>query len=926
MRFLLQLLSILMIAAFSAQAEVKIRGEKFANWWVLGETAGFKPDGKLPENIKNVVGEVYDSSGKKVAEKNVSAADFAASGWQWKPEQPGFYEVKFQYRDAADALTPAQEIINCKIYEWVKGKPYLRLENNFTRQCHNIAVLPRPARPPAQIPPQLALSLGPAYDSKPKNIEWSNANLTLASIIGFYAIRIHGIGWDRIETAQGQYDWSALDQFIVEARKKGFSEFIGDPVGTPKWASTHPELVNLDICVWEYAAYAPAKMSYWTDFLKVLLKRYPFIKTWELWNEPHLPGQSVFWRDTPGKFVELLKAGYETVKQEQPDATVWIGGMGMRYLPFYEEIMKLGAGKYFDRLVLHGSWVSPAPFNRIDRNCGVEPKPWVSSEWHSMLTNGDEPGTPTEEALSNRMLVDFMNHIRQGAEIVTFFTMTNIQHAREQEMIDYFRKNKQFFQTFGLFRASPYIEPRLLAVAWRNFTDCFSGNIRYVDGYYFDGGKQRAALMQSDSGKVLFFWSNSDKPLKIAAELTAAAAGTNARLTDWEGRTRIADGLQMQPFAVYFLKNPDEKIIAQWAGNRGQVLKPLQKEPELDRSVNGRYRAGRIFDEQMNITDPANLPWMQANKYTAMNQEKPQEGFAARFAAALDNNGLDLLIEVTDRIHHQTWSGGNIYQGDSIQLALDVNGKGLAEDRLEISAALTSKGPLLWKEAMPSLGGDLPQRITFARMPVKYGRIVIEKTATGLCYKIHIDRDDLYPFSYLPGQPMRFALLVNNNDGKDRAGYLEWASGIGGAKDPAQYGTLTVDIGKQTLLKQADLRGFWGAAKLEPGTDSVKVICSGAAAKTASAVATREFEVTPGASYQISFEARGNVKQFNGMLTIPKIGRKDFISRVELGSEWKHYEAAVLIPADVRKLSISLFCWQQDGWFEIKDFSMNSAQ
>ena len=64
MRFLLQLLSILMIAAFSAHAEVKIRGEKFANWWVLGETAGFKPDGKLPENIKNVVGEVYDSSGK----------------------------------------------------------------------------------------------------------------------------------------------------------------------------------------------------------------------------------------------------------------------------------------------------------------------------------------------------------------------------------------------------------------------------------------------------------------------------------------------------------------------------------------------------------------------------------------------------------------------------------------------------------------------------------------------------------------------------------------------------------------------------------------------------------------------------------------------------------------------------------------------
>ncbi|MFA6103079.1 MAG: beta-galactosidase [Victivallaceae bacterium] len=926
MRFLLQLCSICLIAAFSAQAEVKIRGEKFANWWVLGETVGFKPDGRLPENIKNVIGEIYDSSGKKVSERTVSATDFAASGWQWKPEQPGFYEVKFQYSDAADALTPAQETINCKIYEWVKGKPHLQLENNFVRQCHNIAVLPRPTRPPEQIPPQLAVSLGPAYDSKPKNIQWANDNLKLAAMTGFHAIRIHTIPWDRIETEQGKYDWNTIDLFIAEARKRGFSEFIGDPVGTPKWASTHPELINLDICVWEYAAYAPVKISYWTDFLKVLVNRYPFIRTWELWNEPHLPGQSVFWRDSPEKFVELLKAGYDTVKQERPDTTVWIGGMGMRYLPFYEEIMKLGAGKYFDRLVLHGSWVSPAPFQRIDRSCGVEPKPWVSSEWHAMLASGDEAVTPAEEALSNRMLVDFMNHIRQGAEMVTFFTMTNIQHAREHEMMDYFRKNKQFFQTFGLFRATPYIEPRRLAVVWRNFTDCFAGKIRYIDGYYFDGGKQRAALMQSDSGKVLFFWSNTDKPLKPVAELAAAAAGANPRLTDWEGRTCNVAGLEIQPAVVYFLKNPDEKTIAQWTSNRGQVLTQIQKEPELDRTVNGRYRAGRIFDTQMNATDTVSLPWLPADKYVAMNQEKPQEGLAARFAAALDSSGMDLLVEVNDRIHHQIWTDGNIYQGDSVQLALDAAGKGLAEDRLEISAALTPKGPLLWKEAMPPLGGDLPSRITFARKPLQYGKIAVEKTATGLCYKIHVDRDDLYPFSYISGQPVRFSLLINNNDGGSRAGYLEWASGIGNAKDPAQYGTLTVDIGKQILFKQDDLRGFWGAAKLESGKDSVKVICSGVAPKTASAIATREIEVTPGAAYQISFEARGNVKQFNGMLNMPKTGRKDFLSRAVLGSEWKHYGAVVVIPNDVRKLSVSLFCWQQDGWFEIKGFSMAAAQ
>jgi len=31
-------------------------------------------------------------------------------------------------------------------------------------------------------------------------------------------------------------------------------------------------------------------------------------------------------------------------------------------------------------------------------------------------------------------------------------------------------------------------------------------------------------------------------------------------------------------------------------------------------------------------------------------------------------------------------------------------------------------------------------------------------------------------------------VLVNNNDGKGRSGFLEWSSGIGGEKNPAAFG------------------------------------------------------------------------------------------------------------------------------------------
>jgi hypothetical protein len=45
--------------------------------------------------------------------------------------------------------------------------------------------------------------------------------------------------------------------------------------------------------------------------------------------------------------------------------------------------------------------------------------------------------------------------------------------------------------------------------------------------------------------------------------------------------------------------------------------------------------------------------------------------------------------------------------------------------------------------------------------------------------------------AYNPKQKLKLSLVINNNDGKGRAGYLEWGGGIGGnEKDPLQYGTL----------------------------------------------------------------------------------------------------------------------------------------
>ncbi|MBL8994534.1 MAG: hypothetical protein JNM63_14410, partial [Spirochaetia bacterium] len=55
-----------------------------------------------------------------------------------------------------------------------------------------------------------------------------------------------------------------------------------------------------------------------------------------------------------------------------------------------------------------------------------------------------------------------------------------------------------------------------------------------------------------------------------------------------------------------------------------------------------------------------------------------------------------------------------------------------------------------------------------------------------------IDQTELYPFNYEEAafKAIRFSVLVNNNNGKGREGYLEWSSGIGAGKNPGFYGKL----------------------------------------------------------------------------------------------------------------------------------------
>ncbi len=914
-----------MALAAGAMAEgpeaIKMRGGSFANWWTLGEQIAFKDSAKkfvLPEGSK-LTGEILDSEGLKLEELSVDAAQFNKEGWSWKPKTPGFYQIKFYYLDASGGRTPLSDSYHSAIYKRVNDvdKPKLYGERDFSRDVHNVAVIARPPREPADVPAQVGISV------------WLGRNdeeIKAARLIGSNFLRVQ-MNWSRLEPKQGEFDLAQLDALFKAGELNGFKETILNPYGTPRWASSHPERNEMNICVWGWESFAPAKLETWTKFLSAMIKRYPQVKEWELWNEPHLPGQSCFWQDTPENYVALLKAGYETVKRERPGATVLLGGVGMRYLPFYDRIIKGGAASYFDVLPLHGRWPSPEPFARMDSLAGVASKPWESSEWHAMLLNQSDP-VPTEETLARNMLLDFMNQIRLGAGKVAIFTMLNLYKV-EKETLAFHKEHNDFTHVSGFFRVCPYLEPRIQALIWRNFIDLFSGKIAYLEGYSFASGAQRASLLESASGKALLFWQAGKTDASPIDPELLKAAGPGSKLTDWEGRELAPKpGFMLHPERIYFLRNPDMAEVSKWTSKEQVLHLERGAAPELETLRYGLYRPGKLMDAKLETVEPEKLRWHEIGTYVPMDGKPKAEGFAAKFASSFDEGGMDLLVEVQDKAHVQacTTYGGS-WNGDSVQFAIDAAGKGYPEDRLEVATALTSSGPGLWKGKMPSVQGDIPARNSPEGGEINYGSVKIERAPGRTLYKIRIDRDDLYPFPYLKGQPVRFSILVNNNDGEGRAGYLEWASGIGKSKEPAQYGTLTVEAGRKTLFEQSSLKNAWGSATVELKGETARVDSSGGGKQNAAAIATPRATPEPGVRFLVSFEARGDVP-LQGMLTLfsgnDKGTRLDFLAPTPLEKDWRKIESSVVVPPGFDALQLSLFCWRQDGFFEIRGFKMET--
>jgi|GEM_PF-1297972 len=282
----------------------------------------------------------------------------------------------------------------------------------------------------------------------------------------------------------------------------------------------------------------------------------------------------------------------------------------------------------------------------------------------------------------------------------------------------------------------------------------------------------------------------------------------------------------VQPVSFSGLPAGQSRIVEIPVGTPGQRLYPVKVNVALDSGFTTSYtretsflharanesvmEANGTLDEA-EWTDAMTFALADASQVVFANSEiwAGNADLSASGQLKWDADDLYLAVAVRDDIHTQPGLGSEIWQGDSVQFAFDLGRSETSGNTgyHEIGMALTASGPQNWRwtAAAGKQVGAIPG--------MSLG-IVRDDLAGTTVYEAKIPWSMLLPAgaSSSAGDLFGFSLLVNDNDGAGRRGWIEYMSGIGNLKNPQQFGDLvlagpvkeTVDHAVQAVIAQIE--------------------------------------------------------------------------------------------------------------------------
>ena len=145
--------------------------------------------------------------------------------------------------------------------------------------------------------------------------------------------------WHKIEPVNGKFDFAFSDYIVSEFEKHGVSLLPILDYGAA-W---------FDNCA---GPITEKERKEFANYVYKVVKRYPQITYWEVWNEPNL---KMFWKHTPNAklYAELLKTTAEAARKANPNVKLVGGVLAGAQWDYIEDMYLAKAKDYFDVFSYH---------------------------------------------------------------------------------------------------------------------------------------------------------------------------------------------------------------------------------------------------------------------------------------------------------------------------------------------------------------------------------------------------------------------------------------------------------------------------------------------------------------------------------------------------------------------------------------------
>lgn len=235
-------------------------------------------------------------------------------------------------------------------------------------------------------------------------------------------------------------------------------------------------------------------------------------------------------------------------------------------------------------------------------------------------------------------------------------------------------------------------------------------------------------------------------------------------------------------------------------------------------------RLGQTFAAQTKLKKPDTPPVIldSVDQYGSVGGTwGGKNDLSAQANVKWDAQKLYFTVSVKDNVHFQSWQNGDIWQGDSIQIGIDMSrGDGSSSQNVsEMGFALNNNGTVTgWRWRAPTgvdAGTLLDTQVSVVR----------DESKAVTTYTIAVPIAQLHGPGYVfsSKNPIGFTLLVNENDGTGRTGFMEYNQGIGSSKDATKFGELHLLVGEFAIIQ---------------ATSALKAVITAAQTRTVTAIDT----------------------------------------------------------------------------------------